>query len=83
MTLGWRYWAFDPPHPHAWQGIEWVIGDEECPSVDRPTCENSVVVLEREKAGHWNCSGVWWRPARTLPSGSMSSIRCRKPGSIS
>lgn len=64
MTCAWRYWPFDPPHPRAWQTIEWVIGDEEGPSVDRPIRENSVVVLEREKAGRWNCTGVWWRPIR-------------------
>ncbi len=81
MSRAWRYWPFDPPHPRAWQSIEWVIGDEEGPSVDRPTRENSVVVLEREKAGRWNCTGVWWRPARQ--TGSLSSISRRKPGSIS
>lgn len=81
MTRAWRYWPYDPPHPRAWQSIEWVIGDEEGPSVDRPTRENSVVVLEREKAGRWNCGGVWWRPARQ--TGSLSSISRRKPSSIS
>lgn len=67
MTREWRYWPFDPPHPRAWQTIEWVIGDEEGPSVDRPTRENSVVVLERGKAGRRNCAGVWWRPINSRP----------------
>lgn len=78
----WRYWPFSPPHSRAWQTIEWVIGDEEGPSSDRPTQGNAKELLALEAAGRWGCAGVWWRPAMTKAqsiydtcSGTNNSLR--------
>lgn len=65
--MSWRYWPFSPPHARTWQTIEWVIGDEEGPSIDRPTPANAKALLALEAAGRWSCAGIWWRPASTKP----------------
>jgi hypothetical protein len=80
--MTWRYWSFSPPHLRAWQTIEWVVGDEEGPSSDRPTRSNAKELLLLEATGQWSCAGIWWRPATTsaqsvydTQSGTAGSLR--------